>query len=286
MKLSLASFKRSALASAVAAVMAVSGTMYTPPAQAFPVFDITNFLQALLDELTQLDMLYEQELAHLQQLREYRLQLENLKQLPGSIRNEIKDNLKRQLLNNVQDYGRSLLNKTATQNPNAGSYYVVAEDILALAMDRDVPRTLAKTTLDLVRLGMKPGKDSGLGRDSHVDRMHFDRIMDDLRQIALSRHNAENRGEQANVIAKRMAEMSDNNTVGAIQLLSAQNSLSYAQNEDLIKAQAAMMKAQQENEVRLLVEKEAARKHELNRLAKIRAETQQTNVQMVPGTEP
>ncbi len=282
MALSIKTFKRSTLTAALAAAVAFPSLTYSPPVQAIPVYDAVNFFQMLLDELTQLEHLAQQELAHLQQLREYRLQLENLKQLPGNIRNDIKDNLRRQLLQNVRDYGRSMLNKVNTQNPSSGSYYVIAEDIVSTAMGRDVPRTLASTTLDLVGLGMKPGRDSAIGRDTYVDRMQFDRVMDDLRQLAMTRQNSEDREGRANEIAGQMANLSDNNTVGALQLLSAQNSLTYAQQEDLIKAQAALLKATQEAEMRLLVEKEAQRKAELKRLSKLRDEVQQTNVDMVP----
>lgn len=280
--MSLKSFKRSSLASAVAAVLALSSLTHTPQVQALPVFDAANLFEAIIQELNQLEQIAADEIAYIQQLKEYRLQLEALKQLPGNIRNDVKDHLKRQLLKNVRDYGKSIMNKTSTQSSDSSTYYVVAEDIVSAGMDSEAPRSLAKTSMDLVRLGMKPGKESGMGRDTHVDRMHFDRILDDLRQVAIARENSENRGQQANEIARQMAAMPDNNTVGAIQLLSAQNALAYAQNEDLIKAQTTLMKSQQEAEIRLLVEKEAARKRELARLTKIRTETQQTNVQMVP----
>ena len=134
----------------------------------------------------------------------------------------------------------------------------------------NVPRSAARTDADLSALGLKPGQDTSFGRDNYHDRQQYDRVMDDMRQVALTRQNSEQRAQQANQIAREMERLPDNNTVGAIQLLSAQNTLTYAQNEDLIKSQAAVLKNQQEAQLRLLVEKEELRKRELERLQKVR----------------
>lgn len=244
------------------------------------VFDPANLTEAIVQEINQLDQLAMQNTDAIQQLTNYKLQLQNLQQLPGSVRGDVKDRLQKQLLGNVKDFGRSLLNKNATNNPNSASYYVQAEDIINVGIG-DVPRTTASTDTELSSLGMTTGRDSSFGRDNSRDRMQYDRVMDDMRQVALTRQNADDRAVQANQVTGEMAKLSDNNTVGAIQLLSAQNTLAYAQNEDLLKTQSAMLKNQQEAQMRLLVEKEEYRKRELARLAKIKASVPVTDVRMV-----
>lgn len=244
------------------------------------VFDPANLGEAIVQEINQLDQLGLQNADAIQQLQNYKLQLQNLQQLPGSVRGDVKNHLQKQLLGNVTDFGRSLLNKNATNNPNSASYYVQAEDIVNVGIGA-VPRTTASTDAELASLGIGTGQDSGFGRDNSRDRMQYDRVMDDMRQVALTRQNADDRAVQANQVTNEMTKLSDNNTVGAIQLLSAQNSLAYAQNEDLLKTQSAMLKNQQEAQMRLLVEKEEYRKLELARLAKIKASVPVTNVQMV-----
>lgn len=282
MERSLHAFKRSLLVRSLGTVLALSAVVCAPPASAqWAVIDPANLVESILQEINQLEQIAGDRAAAVQQLREYKLELENLKQLPGNLRNEVKDELRRQLLSNVRDYGRSVLNKMNTQDPNSGSYYVVAEDIVSTGIG-NVPRTTASTDVDLINLGIAPGQNSGIGRDVAVDRQHYDRVMDDMRQVAVTRKNSEYRETKANHIAQGMANLKDNNTVGALQLMSAQNSLTYAQNEDLVKVQAAILKNEQENQLRQLVAKEQARKQELSRLQKLRTEPQVTNIDMTP----
>ena len=233
------------------------------------VFDVANFGKAIAAEFNQLEQISLQNADALQQLQDYKLQLQNLQKLGGTLRADVRERLEQQLLNNVRDYGRSLLNKSATIDANSDSYYVVNEEIVNAGIG-NVPRTTARTDADLAALGLKPGQETSIGRDNYRDRQQYERVMDDMRQVALTRQNAEQRAQHANQIAQQMERLPDNNTVGAIQLLSAQNTLTYAQNEDLIKTQAAVLKDQQEAQMRLLVEKEELRTRELQRLQKLR----------------
>lgn len=266
--------------SRLAAALCISAAAPQAAQAQWIVNDPLNYGNALLREIHQLDQLAAQGRDEIQQLQNYKLQLQNLQQLPGEIREQVRKELERQVLSSVRDFGRSALNKTATLDASSASYYVQAEDILAKNIG-DVPRSTSATDADLLALGLPAGRDSGIGRQNYTDRQQYDRVLDDMRQVALTRQNAETRAAQANAIAERMAKLPDNNTVGAIQLLAAQNALSYAQNEDALKAQAIALKNQQEQQVRELVDREELRKLELERLNRVRNRQQVTNVKMV-----
>lgn len=245
------------------------------------VIDPAVLGETILQEINQLEHIALTNGMSIQQLKDYRLQLKNLQKLEKKLRDDVKTALKKQLLNNVRDYGRSLLGRTNTLDPNSSSFYLNAEDIVKTGVG-DVPRTTAATDADLSNLGMATGQDSAIGITSYRDRQQYERVMDDMRQVAITRSNAESRATQANAITEKMADLDDNNTVGAIQLLAAQNALTYAQNEDAIKTQAAALRNAQEEQLRLLADREAARKRELARLAKARAEKPAPVVNMIP----
>lgn len=265
-----------------AMMVAVTMVLHAPHAAAqWIVNDPVNYVENLIHSINQLDQLAVLNAQQLQQLQDYRLQLLNLQKLGGNLRQGVQTNVGQQLLGNVNDYGRSLRNQTSTRNPNSSSYYIQAEDIVSTSIG-DVPRTTAATDVDLGSVGLGRGQQSGIGRAAFQDRQQYDRVMDDVRQGAITRQNSETRAVQANALAGQMATLGDNNTVGAIQLLSAQNSLAYAQQEDLIKNQAALLKDSQERQLRELVEKEAFRKRELERLSKLKAENINPAVNMVP----
>lgn len=252
------------------AASAMCLVLAAPAAHAqWAVIDGPNLAQALLDEYNQLEQIGLSNKDALQQLENYKLEIKNLQKLDGPVRGDVRKRLEKQLLNNIKDYGRSLLNKSATVDANSDSYYVTTEEIVNTGIG-NVPRSTARTDADLSALGLKPGQETAIGRDNYRDRHQYDRVLDDMRQVALTRQNAEQRAQQANQIAREMERLPDNNTVGAIQLLSAQNTLTYAQNEDLIKTQSALLKNQQETQVRLLVEKEEWRQRELRRLQKVK----------------
>ena len=219
-------------------VFATAISVLSPSAKAqWVVIDPAVLAQAILEEINQIEHIAIANGMSIQQLRDYRLQLQNLQQLESRLRDDVKNQLKTQLLNNVRDYGRSYLNRATKLDPNSSSYYANAEDIVRTGIG-DVPRTTAATDADLSNLGMQTGQDSAIGMSAYRDRQQYDRVMDDMRQVALTRSNAEGRATQANAITQKMATLDDNNTVGAIQLLAAQNALTYAQNEDAIKTQA------------------------------------------------
>lgn len=269
----------------VTSMLTLSATILLSSGQAhaqWAVFDASSLRESIIHELNQLEQIALGNAYSLQQLKDYRLQLQNLQQLPGTIRSQVQTRLEHQLLNNIKDFGKSVMNKQATQNPNSASYYTNAEDITAMTIG-NVPRPSASTAAEMSSLGMQTDN-SQFVRSSQKDRIHYERVADDLRQVALTRQNSEDRAVQANSIANQMTNLSDNNTVGAIQLLSAQNSLAYAQQEDIAKNQAAILKNQQEQQLRELAEREAGRAQELERLRKVREAPRRTNVNMTPGS--
>ncbi|MGK5033193.1 hypothetical protein [Janthinobacterium sp. MDT1-19] len=265
------------------AIAILSGLATSVPAHAqWAVFDAAGLMEAIVQELNQLEQIANANIRTMQQLKDYRLQLQNLQQLPGNLRREVQSRLQRQLLNNVRDFGRSIINKQNTQDPHSATYYTNAEDITTMTIG-SVPRTSASISADLTSIGMN-SNESVVVRGAQLDRMQYERVADDIRHVALTRQNAEDRATQANTVAEQMATLADNNTVGAIQLLSAQNSLAYAQQEDLGKTQAAILKNQQEMQLRELAEREGDRKAEIERLRKVRAEAQspRASANMIP----
>lgn len=271
---------KSKIASLISALL-ISGFAPSIATAQWVVIDPAVLGKAIMQEINQLEQIAISSGMNLQQLKDYRLQLQNLQMMEKTLRNDVKNQLKLQLLNNIRDYGRSNLNRTSTLDPNSNSYYVNAESVVKTSIG-NVPRTTAATDADLSNLGMATGQNTAIGMSSYRDRQQYDRVMDDMRQVALTRSNAESRSTQANAINTKMASLEDNNTVGAIQLLAAQNALTYAQNEDSIKTQAALLKNTQEEQLRALADREATRKRELDRLAKARAERAAPVVNMTP----
>lgn len=266
----------------VPAILAGVLTLALPAAHAqWVVIDPAVLGQAILEEINQLEHIVLTNGMSIQQLKDFRLQLQNLQKLEGSLRNDVKNQLKQQLLNNVRDYGRSMLNHATTLDPNSSTYYTNADDIVRTSIG-DVPRTTTATDADLANLGLATGQGSSIGASAYRDRQQYERVMDDMRQVAQTRSNSENRAVQANAISEKMSKLDDNNTVGAIQLLAAQNALVYGQNEDAVKTQAAVLKNNQEEQLRALTEREALRKRELARLSKALAEPQAPVINMIP----
>ncbi|WP_395398722.1 hypothetical protein ACHMW6_00170 (plasmid) [Pseudoduganella sp. UC29_106] len=217
-----------------------------------PVFDYANLAEAILQELNQIEQLGQLNMQTLQQLKDYRLQLQNLQQLKGQVRDEVKQRLQQQLLSNVRDYGRSLMSKSVTADPNAGSYYRLSDDIVSTSIG-GVPRSAAETKSNALRVGLS--QDSAMTLEASRDRMQYDRVQDNMRQVALTRANAERRAEQANAVTKEMSQLKENNTVGALHVLAAQNSIAYAQGEDSIKTQTTLLQNMEEQRTRLLTER-------------------------------
>lgn len=234
-----------------------------------PVTDLINRAEMLIQELNQLDQLDEMYKQTLQQLIDYKLQLQNLQKLGGPVRANVQTNVKNQLANNVNDFGISNLNGIPKMDSAAGTFYTNADALL----NKQIGQTQgseAEVRNDMQSVGLDSSKTNSMATDARINKEKYDRVLDDMRQVALTRKNSEERAKQANEITAKMAELDDNNTVGAIQLLAAQNSLAYAQTEDLIKNQAAILKNSQEQQARQTIEDNKVRQKELDRLKKLK----------------
>lgn len=229
--------------------------------QGMPVIDAASIAEALIQEANQLDQLK-------QQYKDYKLQIENLEKLDENLRRNVLLYIQSQLRNNINDYGVSELNRLPKLFSSANTFYAAADSILTNQIGK-VPATRLQVIEAMNSIGLDSSNPDGMLQDATVDRKKYERILDDIRQVSLTRANAENRSAQANEITTKMASLDSNNTVGAIQLLAAQNSLSYAQMEDLIKNQATIIKNIQEEQARLLIENQKSRDKELKRIKKM-----------------
>jgi hypothetical protein len=266
-------------ASVAALSMAATGSMIpqTSHATGIPVIDVAAIAQLIVDQISQNAQLAESVSQTLQMYTDYSLQLQNLTQLPGSVRAEIQNRLQSQIANNINDFGVSYLSSVSTMDPNSANYYNQLEGTYNTAMNGRVPRTMSSLNTDLTSVGLGTGTSTPIGQSAFQDRVQWERVMDDTRQVALTRKNAEQRASQAQSIAQQMKNLPSNNTVGAVQLLAGQQTLAYAQNEDLLKNQAALLRVEQERQTRLLAEREEMRQLELNRLNRAKAATYPTS---------
>ena len=233
-------------------------------AQGIPTYDNMNFINMLKSELNELNQIQ-------QQLTDYQLQLKNLSKLEGTIRNDVLNNVVNQLKNNVNDYGVSELNGVVRANSDPSVYYQQTDSLLKNNIG-NTPYDTSTLTNQATNVGLDTTNSAGLYASGVADRKQYERVLDDMRQVSVTRSNSENRQAQANNITQQMATLDSNNTVGALQLVAAQNSLAYAQNEDLIKNQATLIKIQQEQEARRLIENQKAREKELARLNDLKQE--------------
>ena len=250
-------FKKAVQTSLVCCLLA-STNCYS---QGAPVIDAASIIEQLVQQLNQLNQLR-------QQYIEYKLQIQNLEKLDENLRRNVLIYIQSQLRNNINDYGISELNGLPKLSSSVNTFYGNAETILTNNIGR-VPATRQQTIEAMNGIGLDVNNPDGLLQGATIDRKKYERILDDMRQVSLTRSNAESRSTQANEITAKMASLDSNNTVGAIQLLAAQNSLSYAQMEDLIKNQAALIKNMQEEQARLLIENQKSRDKELKRIKKM-----------------
>lgn len=238
--------------SAIIAV-ALSGIFHAPvQAQGIPVIDVASIVEALNQELNQLNQLK-------QQLIDYQMQVQNLQKLNGPIRGNVANNVKLQLNSNNRDFGISGTNSIARMDADPTKFYRNAETTLKSTVGA-APYTAAKLqqeTADIGGVNAHP--------DALVDRERYDAMLDDMRQVSLARQNSEARTTQASAIADEMANLDSGNTVGAIQLLAAQNSLSYAQMEDLIKNQLLLLKNEQEKKAKELADAQKIREKQIKK---------------------
>jgi hypothetical protein len=234
-----------------------------------PVTDLVNKAELIVQQLNQLDQLDEMYQQTLQQLIDYKLQLQNLQKLAGPARANVQTNVKNQLANNVNDFGVSNLNGIPKMDSAAGTFYTKADALLVKQIGQ-TQGSESDVRNDMQSVGLDSSKANSMATDARINKEKYDRVLDDLRQVALTRKNSEERAKQANEITAKMAELEDNNTVGAIQLLAAQNSLAYLQTEDLIKNQAVILKNTQEQQARQTIEDNKVRQKELDRLKKLK----------------
>lgn len=239
-------------------------------AQGIPTYDNMANIRLILTGITELDQLAQQTTQTIQQLTDYRLQLQNLQSLPGTVRSQVQSHLVGQLQNTVGDYGASNLNGLARINPSATTYY----DQAGILINNEIGVTPVDTNAlnqQLQQVGIDPAN-SAVGKNNTVTRNQYLRTLDDMRQVALSRQNSQNRAVVANNIATQMTNLPANNTVGAIQLLGAQNSLTYAQQEELLKTLSLQLKNMQEQQLREISEDAENRAREMKRLKKLQAD--------------
>ncbi|WKB50507.1 hypothetical protein [Eleftheria terrae] len=255
------------------------GAVAPKPAQAqIPTTDILTNTQLTIDYGNQMNQYAELVDQYTQQLEDYQLQLQNLQQLPGTIRAQVRNRFSHQLTSTHQDYGLSYLNQYIRLNPAAGSYYPQLESMLKTALTV-VPRTMNALNLDMEALDLPQDLSNPVWKRAYTDRIQYERLLDDHRALALQRQNAQERAQEAAAITSQMQALPDNNTVGAIQLLAAQNSLTYMQNEELLKANALLAKPIQQKEAEILANREARRQLELERVkrAQVRSYTMSIN---------
>lgn len=251
----------------IVATVMVGAVGLAQPASAagIPVIDITAILQLIAEQITSNDQLLQEIQQTSQMLTDYSLQLQNLQQLPGTLRADIQNRLATQLTSNLGDFGASLLESITTSDPNPATFYTAVETTLKAALG-ETPRAISALNIDLTALGITPAPGVPMYDAQIKDRVQYERILDGYRNAALVRKNAADRATQAVGIANQMAGLPDNNTVGAIQLLGAQQSLGYAQNEELLKMQALLLKTMQESKAQQLAESELFRQAQITRL--------------------
>jgi len=240
-----------------------------------PVTDIALNVQQVLAYAEQ-GLQYASELEqYANMVEQYELQLTNLTKLPGTIRTEIQTGLQTQLVNNLNDFGVSYLGQLPQLAADTATFYANAEALYKTAYS-STPRTMDVATSTMSAVGLPTDMSSPMYKGAYQDRMTWEKLLDAMRQSAVTRQNAQNRSTQANSITAQMQALPDNNTVGAIQLLAGQQSLAYAQNEDLLKTTSQTLRVLQEKDAQTLSEADALRQHELDRLSTIQSRSMPT----------
>lgn len=235
-----------------------------------PVTDIALNVQQVLAYAEQL-LQYAGELEqYANMVEQYELQLTNLTKLPGTIRTEIQSGLEAQLVSNLNDFGVSYLGQLPQLAADTSTFYANAETLYKNAYS-STPRTMATATSTMSAVGLPTDMSSPMYKGAYQDRMTWEKLLDNMRQSAVMRQNAQNRSTQANSITSQMQALPDNNTVGALQLIAGQASLAYAQNEDLLKTTSQTLRVLQEKDAQTLSEADVLRQHELDRLAAIQS---------------
>jgi hypothetical protein len=253
-------------------IAAAGATAPTTPsyAQGIPVYDNLSVIQQFVDYVEQ-GMHYIQLLDQYKQLvKSYALEIQNLQQLPGAIRSQISGVLSTQLTTTLNDMGLSNGGNTLGMNTKSATYYSDLEAKLRTTYGA-LTSTMATLNASLSALGLPANATNPTYTANLQDRMKYEQMLDQFRLASQIIQNGRDREGSARSVTAQMASLPDNNTVGAIQLLGAQNALNYAQLEDLLKVQAAQLKAAQDQEARVLAERDQYRQAELNRLTRAAA---------------
>lgn len=244
-------------------VVALSLVFATQANAQIPVTDAGSIAQQIVDYANQ-GLQYSELLSQYNQmLTNYALEIQNLAALPGTIRSQVQTRLLSQLNSNLQDFGVSYQGGDILFNPNSANYYQQLEAFLK-NIHGEVPRQMTTVNTDLAALGLPTNSTNPIWQGAYTNRMKYEGMLDNLRANALMRNNAANRSNEANNIATQMSNLPANNTVGAIQLLAAQNSLSYAQQEEVLKQQAVANRMLQQQQVEILSNEDAALKARLD----------------------
>jgi hypothetical protein len=253
-------------------IAAAGATAPTTPsyAQGIPVYDNLSVIQQFVDYVEQ-GMHYIQLVDQYKQLvKSYELEIQNLQQLPGAIRSQISGVLGTQLTTTLNDMGLSNGSNTLGMNTKSATYYSDLEAKLRTTYGA-LTSTMATLNASLSALGLPANATNPTYTANLQDRMKYEQMLDQFRLASQIIQNGRDREGSARNVTSQMASLPDNNTVGAIQLLGAQNALNYAQLEDLLKVQAAQLKASQDQEARILAERDQYRQAELNRLTRAAA---------------
>jgi conjugal transfer/entry exclusion protein len=266
----ISKLKKSVLSTACAVALAVVPVRFVN-ATGIPVVDALSNAQQLIDYAEQLLMYAKQVDQYQQQLTDYALEIQNLQALGGTIRGDIKTTVTNQLVKVTTDFGASAGFQDLNMNPDQANYYANLENKLTAAYG-NVTRTTAAMNTALAALGVPSVTNDPLYAANIADRKKHALVMDSIRLAHQTINNAQKRSGVANGISEAMKNMPSNNTVGAIQVLGAQNALTYSQIEDLLKVNAANLKLAQDEEARALANRELIRTNQLNAIQKAKTE--------------
>jgi hypothetical protein len=232
-----------------------------------PVTDAISIGQQIIDYANQ-GLQYAELLdQYNQQLTDYSLELQNLAALPGTVRNQVSSRFNLQSASNLTDFGVSYGGSSMLLSPNTSTFYNQAETLLT-NINGNVPQPITSLNTTLASLGLPTNNTNPVWQSGFSDRMKYEGLLDDYRANSLMRENASNRANEAKNVTAEMANLPANNTVGAIQLLAAQNALSYAQAEEVLKQQAIANRLTQQQQIDILSSRDAARTEKLKALQK------------------
>lgn len=266
----ISKIKKTIIASACAMTVTFA-PLNAANASGIPVVDVASIAQQIIDYAEQILMYLKQVDQYQQQLTDYALELQNLAALGGTIRNDIKTTFTNQLVKVTSDFGASVGFQDLNMNPDQANYYAILENKL-IAAHGNVTRTTAAMNAALAALGVPSVANDPLYATNIADRKKHALVMDSIRLAHQTVNNAQKRAGVANGISDAMKNLPSNNTVGAIQVLGAQNALTYSQMEDLLKVQAANLKLAQDEEARALANRELIRTNQLNSIQKAKTE--------------